>query len=71
MSRTPRSQIFLLPSRAGGHTTEMLAMMSGLDFDRYSPRLYVISEGDTLSAQKAVTLEEAKDPRLEVSSILD
>ena len=46
--------------RAGGHTTEALALVSGLDFTRYTPRTYIISDGDTLSAQKARELEEKK-----------
>ena len=41
----------------GGHTTEALRLISALDFSRYTPRIYVISEGDDLSAQKAMTLE--------------
>ena len=34
-------------------------MLSGLDFQRYHPREYFVSEGDTLSAQKAVALEKS------------
>lgn len=34
-------------------------MISGLDFQRYQPREYFVSEGDTLSAQKAVALEKS------------
>ncbi|KAJ6593963.1 oligosaccharide biosynthesis protein Alg14-like protein, partial [Mycena capillaripes] len=44
----------------GGHTSEALALISALDFTRYSPRTYVISEGDSLSAQKAAELELSK-----------
>ncbi|KAL1718919.1 glycosyltransferase family 1 protein [Schizophyllum commune] len=47
---------------SGGHTSEALALLSGLDFDRYTPRTYFISEGDALSAQKAIDLENAKGP---------
>jgi len=46
--------------RAGGHTTEALALVSALDFARYTPRTYIISDGDTLSAQKAREMEERK-----------
>lgn len=51
----------------GGHTSEALTLISALDFDRYSPRTYVISEGDSLSAQKAMSLESNKavDPTLQ------
>jgi len=45
---------------SGGHTTEALALVSGLDFARYTPRTYIISDGDTLSTQKAHELEKRK-----------
>ncbi|TFK90584.1 glycosyltransferase family 1 protein [Polyporus arcularius HHB13444] len=45
---------------SGGHTSEALSLVSALDFNRYVPRTYIISEGDTLSMQKAVDLESAK-----------
>ncbi|KAJ7680388.1 oligosaccharide biosynthesis protein Alg14 like protein, partial [Mycena polygramma] len=44
----------------GGHTSEALTLVSALDFRDYSPRTYVISEGDSLSAQKAADLESLK-----------
>ena len=57
----PRCQVDKpLHERAGGHTTEALALVSSLDFVRYTPRTYIISDGDTLSAQKARELEERK-----------
>ncbi|TEB38208.1 Alg14-domain-containing protein [Coprinellus micaceus] len=45
---------------SGGHTSESLAMISGLDFKKYQPRVYYVSEGDTLSAHKAIELERRK-----------
>lgn len=58
---SPRCQVDELDhKRAGGHTTEALALISALDFTRYTPRTYLISDGDTLSAQKARELEERK-----------
>ncbi|KAJ7783243.1 glycosyltransferase family 1 protein [Mycena metata] len=45
---------------SGGHTSEALTLISALDFGRYSPRTYVISEGDSFSAQKARDLESLK-----------
>ncbi|KAI0753943.1 oligosaccharide biosynthesis protein Alg14 like-domain-containing protein [Irpex lacteus] len=48
---------------SGGHTTEALTLLSTLDFVRYSPRTYIVSRGDSLSAKKAVALESLKaDP---------
>jgi len=34
--------------------------VSALDFSRYTPRTYLVSEGDELSAQKAIALEGLK-----------
>lgn len=48
---------FCLP---GGHTSEALSLLSGLSFKRYIPRIYIIADGDKLSAQKADQLEERK-----------
>ncbi|KAI1784091.1 glycosyltransferase family 1 protein [Ganoderma leucocontextum] len=45
---------------SGGHTSEALSLLSALDFNRYVPRIYIISEGDTLSMQKAKVLESTK-----------
>ncbi|KAE9411427.1 glycosyltransferase family 1 protein [Gymnopus androsaceus JB14] len=68
----PRSKSFRRPSKSskhcklavflgsGGHTSEMLALVSSLDFNRYVPRTYIISEGDTLSERKVAMLEAAK-----------
>ncbi|KAH7329809.1 oligosaccharide biosynthesis protein Alg14 like-domain-containing protein [Rhizoctonia solani] len=56
---TKRLAVFL---GSGGHTSEALALVSSLDFDKYSPRTYIISEGDSLSAKKAVALEKLKKP---------
>ena len=44
----------------GGHSSEALALVSALDFSRYTPRTYIVSEGDLLSEQKAVALEQLK-----------
>ncbi|TBU45908.1 glycosyltransferase family 1 protein [Dichomitus squalens] len=45
---------------SGGHTSEALRLLSALNFNRYGPRTYIISEGDTLSMHKAMDLECAK-----------
>ncbi|KIL00700.1 glycosyltransferase family 1 protein [Paxillus rubicundulus Ve08.2h10] len=42
---------------SGGHTSEALMLTSALDLTRYAPRTYIISEGDTLSAKKAIAFE--------------
>ena len=35
----------------------MLQMLQGLDFERYEPRLYLVSQGDIFSAEKAAEFE--------------
>ncbi|EJD02706.1 oligosaccharide biosynthesis protein Alg14 like protein [Fomitiporia mediterranea MF3/22] len=47
----------MLKCLIGGHTSEALALVSTLDFTRYTPRKYIISEGDALSANKFRNLE--------------
>ncbi|KAF8554159.1 glycosyltransferase family 1 protein [Imleria badia] len=48
---------------SGGHTSEGLMLTSSLDFSRYSQRIYIVSEGDTLSWNKAISLERSKTTR--------
>ncbi|OAV97752.1 hypothetical protein PTTG_11789 [Puccinia triticina 1-1 BBBD Race 1] len=45
---------------SGGHTGEMIRLLSDLPFDRYTPRTYIISSADSLSRSKAVELERSK-----------
>ncbi|KAF9227396.1 oligosaccharide biosynthesis protein Alg14 like protein [Gyrodon lividus] len=45
---------------SGGHTSEALMLISALDFSRYAPRTYIVSEGDALSEEKARALEHLK-----------
>ncbi|KAF8323140.1 glycosyltransferase family 1 protein [Clavulina sp. PMI_390] len=44
---------------SGGHTSEALMLLDTLDFSRYTPRTYIVSEGDILSAEKATALERS------------
>lgn len=41
----------------GGHTAELIAMLSALPPERYTPRTYLVSAGDTHSRGKAAALE--------------
>jgi hypothetical protein len=36
----------------GGHTSEMLYMLNTLNMDKFKPRVYLITEGDTLSEDR-------------------
>ncbi|KDE07955.1 hypothetical protein MVLG_01861 [Microbotryum lychnidis-dioicae p1A1 Lamole] len=44
---------------SGGHTAEMMRLLSGVDWDRYSTRTYLIGMGDKMSEDKALALEES------------
>ncbi|XP_035663371.1 UDP-N-acetylglucosamine transferase subunit ALG14 homolog [Branchiostoma floridae] len=46
---------------SGGHTTEVLRLMSGLS-DTYSPRYYIIAETDQMSEEKVHRFERGKHP---------
>lgn len=46
--------------RIGGHTTEMMMIVSELDAQLYCPRCYVVADTDALSATKATNLELAR-----------
>ncbi|KAI9671862.1 MAG: UDP-N-acetylglucosamine transferase subunit [Alyxoria varia] len=43
---------------SGGHTTEMLMMLDGLETHKYTHRSYVVSSGDSFSSKKALAFEE-------------
>ncbi|KAF8485452.1 oligosaccharide biosynthesis protein Alg14 like-domain-containing protein [Gautieria morchelliformis] len=45
---------------SGGHTSEAFLLLSAIDFARYTPRSYVVSQGDTLSVQRALAFESSK-----------
>ena len=42
---------------SGGHTTELLQLVSALPTDRYTRRIYLVSSGDHFSLEKAKELE--------------
>ncbi|XP_044270450.1 UDP-N-acetylglucosamine transferase subunit ALG14 homolog [Tribolium madens] len=46
---------------SGGHTTEMLTLMTNLDFTKYCPRYYIMAKTDKTSYMKVKTFEEAKN----------
>ncbi|KAK0454686.1 glycosyltransferase family 1 protein [Armillaria borealis] len=56
-SGTRKLAVFL---GSGGHTSEAIALLSSLDYARFSSRIYIVSDGDTLSTQKAKDLEYKK-----------
>ncbi|XP_019645434.1 PREDICTED: UDP-N-acetylglucosamine transferase subunit ALG14 homolog [Branchiostoma belcheri] len=46
---------------SGGHTTEVLRLMSGLS-DKYAPRYYIIAETDQMSEEKVHRFERETHP---------
>ncbi|XP_074290016.1 uncharacterized protein LOC141616777 isoform X2 [Silene latifolia] len=55
----PRSTLIVLGS--GGHTAEMLNLLSVLQKDRFMPRYYVAAATDNMSLQKAQTFESSSN----------
>ncbi|KAL9224957.1 hypothetical protein vseg_000932 [Gypsophila vaccaria] len=53
----PLSTLIILGS--GGHTAEMLNLLSVLQTDRFTPRYYVAAATDNMSLQKAQTFESS------------
>ncbi|KAI7822348.1 oligosaccharide biosynthesis protein Alg14 like-domain-containing protein [Gamsiella multidivaricata] len=48
---------------SGGHTAEMLSLVSGLDTARYTPRHYVVGWDDDASVEKVHRLESTRHQR--------
>lgn len=46
---------------SGGHTMEMMRLLSGLSAKHYTPRMYVISDTDKMSENKARQFERTMD----------
>ncbi|SCV70732.1 BQ2448_3494 [Microbotryum intermedium] len=44
---------------SGGHTAEMMRLLSGVDWERYTTRTYLIGMGDKMSEDKALALERS------------
>ncbi|KAM1266815.1 UDP-N-acetylglucosamine transferase subunit ALG14-like [Malus sylvestris] len=55
----PLSTLIVLGS--GGHTAEMINLLSVLQKDRFAPRFYIAAATDNMSLQKARLLEENAD----------
>ncbi|KAE8254879.1 hypothetical protein A4X13_0g3239 [Tilletia indica] len=56
---------------SGGHTAEMLKLVSALDPARYTERVYFVSHGDQFSTSKAYELETsiaAREPNIKTES---
>ncbi|KAJ2004968.1 UDP-N-acetylglucosamine transferase subunit [Coemansia sp. RSA 2322] len=45
---------------SGGHTAEMTRLLSGVDYDRYTRRLYVVGDTDVISLNKIGSIEASR-----------
>lgn len=48
----------LIVMGSGGHTSEMIRIVEGLNLKNYSPRIYISAKGDKMSPQKVQELEK-------------
>lgn len=55
----PAKTMIILGS--GGHTAEMLRIVEYLNFENYSPRVYIYAQTDQLSAKKVRDLEDGNE----------
>ncbi|XP_032229004.1 UDP-N-acetylglucosamine transferase subunit ALG14 homolog [Nematostella vectensis] len=65
MEIQPRSKPVktLIVMGSGGHTSEMIRLMSGLS-DMYNPRMYLIADTDKMSEEKVVEFESKQKPEI-------
>ena len=63
LRQQPTSARVLIVLGSGGHTHEMFALLRDLDTRRYVHRTYVVSSGDSFSAQRAVVFEKQLEER--------
>ncbi|QDZ25527.1 Alg14-like oligosaccharide biosynthesis protein [Chloropicon primus] len=50
---------------SGGHTAEMLRVVKFLDLNKYKPRVYVVSQTDGMSAERALRFEREQRTSME------
>lgn len=54
---------------SGGHTAEILRLVGGMSLHNYSPRVYVVAEGDKLSADKVEKFESMTSTGFESTAV--
>lgn len=50
---------------SGGHTSEMMRIMEGINLKHYTPRLYVVASGDKMSLEKVRAFETSNNSTFE------
>ncbi|KAF5204276.1 Udp-n-acetylglucosamine transferase subunit alg14 [Thalictrum thalictroides] len=68
LARQPLSTLIILCS--GGHTAEMLNLVSILQKQRFTPRIYIAASTDNMSLQKAHVLESSLVNQKDVEEVL-
>ncbi len=58
---SPGRTLIILGS--GGHTAEMLRLLGGMNLHNYTPRVYVVAEGDKMSVDKVEKFESTASTR--------
>ena len=64
---TPCRTLVVLGS--GGHTAEMLRLLGGMNLDKYTPRVYVVAEGDKMSVEKVEKFESKVTDKITPSNV--
>lgn len=59
LRRHERQKTLLVSLGSGGHTTEMLQMLTTVQSTRFAKRIYYVSSNDSLSVQKAKDFEKS------------
>ncbi|GAB4826821.1 hypothetical protein Ancab_033701 [Ancistrocladus abbreviatus] len=66
---TPKPVRTLIVLGSGGHTAEMLNLLSVLQKDRFTPRFYVAAATDNMSLQKARVFENSSNNETGVENV--
>ena len=54
-------EVFTCSSPTGGHTSELLRLLSAFNLTKFSPRHYVIADTDSMSHKKVVAFETDRE----------
>ncbi|KAJ1730078.1 metalloprotease [Coemansia biformis] len=65
VARGAPNKLLCIVLGSGGHTTEMMRLLQGVDFERYTRRLYIVGRGDGLSLSQLAALESTQGRRSE------
>ncbi|KAJ2380245.1 UDP-N-acetylglucosamine transferase subunit [Coemansia sp. RSA 2603] len=69
-ARLPADKKLCIVLGSGGHTAEMTRLLQGVDFDRYSQRMYIVGDTDLLSLDQIGVLEAPRDSSAEQYTVV-